>query len=54
MVAGVLGALFLAYAVRGLRSESGPRWARGLFSYSIVYLTLLFAALLFDATPRIG
>jgi len=54
MVAGVMGALFLAYAVRGLRSESGPRWARGLFSYSIVYLTLLFAALLFDSTPRIG
>lgn len=53
-VAGVLGALFLVFAVRGLRQQSGPRWARGLFSYSIVYLTLLFAALLIDAAPRIG
>ena len=58
-VAAGLGAGFLAFAFRGLRRdalESPPavrvRWARGLFAYSIVYLVLLYAALLLDAGAR--
>jgi protoheme IX farnesyltransferase len=43
----VLGAIFLAYAARLYRSYS-DRLAHATFRYSIVYLALLFAALLAD------
>jgi protoheme IX farnesyltransferase len=46
-VAGVLGAIFLALAVRGKKSV-GVRWAKQLFAYSIVYLVLLLVAVLVD------
>jgi len=42
----VLGAAFLAVGAWGLRPAAGARWARGLFATSIVYLVLLFAALM--------
>ncbi len=44
--AGLLGAIFLGFGLWGLRAEAGNRWARGLFAVSIVYLVLLFAALM--------
>ena len=48
----VLGALFLAQALR-LRSDAASgRAAIGLFRYSITYLTLLFAAVAADALLR--
>ncbi len=40
-----LGAVFLGFGAWGLRSDAGPRWARGLFITSIVYLVLLLGAL---------
>jgi protoheme IX farnesyltransferase len=43
----VLGGIFLARAVRMLNQYSDA-WARGTFKYSILYLALLFAALLVD------
>jgi len=43
----LLGSLFLALAVRLARGQS-PLLARNLFSYSIVYLALLFAAMVVD------
>jgi protoheme IX farnesyltransferase len=43
----VLGGLFLYYAVRLWREASQPA-ARRLFRYSIIYLTLLFAAMVVD------
>jgi protoheme IX farnesyltransferase len=43
--AAILGCAFLAVGVVGLRNSAGDRWARGLFAVSIVYLLLLFAAL---------
>ncbi|BBO60362.1 heme o synthase [Mycoavidus sp. B2-EB] len=43
----VLGIIFLAYAWRIWRAYSDTL-ARGLFRYSIIYLSLLFAALLAD------
>jgi protoheme IX farnesyltransferase len=49
VVAAVLGALFLAGAVQVWRVRTEPRagaWAMRLFSYSILYLFLLFGALL--------
>jgi heme o synthase len=49
LVAAVgLGAVFLAYAVRLLRTSS-EKVAMQLFRYSISYLGLLFAAMAVDA-----
>jgi protoheme IX farnesyltransferase len=50
-IALLLGAIFLGYAVAGLRRGAGPRWARNLFLLSLLYLPLLFAALLLDRRP---
>jgi protoheme IX farnesyltransferase len=43
-----LGALFLALAAYGLRARAGAGWAKGVFAYSVVYLTLLLAILALD------
>lgn len=47
-VATVLGLVFLAWALLGLRADAGSRWARQLFVASLIYLPLLFAALAVD------
>lgn len=51
----LLGAVFLAYAWKIYRDYS-DELARKAFRYSIVYLSLLFAALLADhyARPLLG
>lgn len=46
----VTGLGFLGYGLLGLREGSGPRWARNLFLLSLLYLPLLFAALMLDRT----
>jgi len=46
--ASALGALFVWLAVRLVR-EGGQRLARSTFAYSMLYLALLFAALVVDA-----
>jgi protoheme IX farnesyltransferase len=43
----VLGSVFVAYATR-LYYQYGDRLSHATFRYSIVYLALLFAALLLD------
>lgn len=48
-VAAVAGAALVLYALRGL-GGTGGRWARNLFLGTLVYLTVLFVALL--ALPR--
>ena len=56
-VAAVTGPCFLVFAVRVYRSredEPGERAARDLFAYSILYLFLLFAALLVEALTGLG
>jgi protoheme IX farnesyltransferase len=47
-VAVVAGLGFLAYGMLGLRKGAGVRWARTLFFLSIVYLPVVFGALMFD------
>jgi protoheme IX farnesyltransferase len=47
--AGILGAGFLAVALRGLRADAGRAWARSVFLASLVYLTVLFTVLMIDA-----
>ena len=53
----VLNAIFMAYAI-GLYRKYSDQLARKTFKYSILYLTLLFAALLADhyliPTPALG
>jgi heme o synthase len=49
VLAALLGAAFFAAALFGLRPQSGPRWARGFFFGSMIYLTALFGALALDA-----
>jgi protoheme IX farnesyltransferase len=43
-----LGTIFVALAVYGVRSKAGSLWAKGVFGYSIVYLTVLLAVLVVD------
>jgi protoheme IX farnesyltransferase len=47
IAAMVLGAVFLFYAVK-IYTEYSDALARRTFRYSILYLTLIFAALLID------
>lgn len=49
-VALVLGLWFLAWSLRGLRSDAGVKWARGFFLFSIAYLPALVIALAVDVT----
>ncbi|TMB26136.1 MAG: protoheme IX farnesyltransferase [Deltaproteobacteria bacterium] len=50
-VALMLGAVFLGYAIAGLRQGAGRRWARNLFLLSLLYLPVLFGALVLDRHP---
>jgi protoheme IX farnesyltransferase len=49
VIASVFGVGYLGMSLRGLRKEAGPKWARKLFIFSILYLTVVFAALMIDA-----
>jgi len=48
-LAATLGAVFLGWGCWGLREDAGARWARSLFGVSILYLALLFCALMVGA-----
>ncbi|MCB1488993.1 MAG: UbiA family prenyltransferase, partial [Bauldia sp.] len=57
VVAAVTGIAFVALAWRVFRSEANPageRACRELFGFSILYLLLLFAVLLVEATGFVG
>jgi protoheme IX farnesyltransferase len=47
-VAIISGLAFLAYGMLGLRPSAGVQWARKLFALSIIYLPVLFGALMID------
>jgi protoheme IX farnesyltransferase len=49
-VATLLGAVLIGWAAAGFRRAAEGAWARSLFLFSIVYLTLLFVALAIDRT----
>jgi protoheme IX farnesyltransferase len=42
------GLAFLGYGMLGLGSAAGPRWARNLFLFSLIYLPLVFGVLMID------
>ncbi|MFN7134142.1 MAG: heme o synthase [Myxococcales bacterium] len=48
--AAILGLAFLGFGAAGMRREAGIRWARSVFGVSILYLMLLFVALMVDRT----
>ena len=54
-VAVILGGLFIAYAFRLLRSGAAGRraMARAVYLYSLLYLALLFVAIMVDSTLRL-
>jgi protoheme IX farnesyltransferase len=52
VAAGTLGIGFVAWAIRVRRSPAAGASAIGLFRYSTLYLTLLFAAVAADALVR--
>lgn len=45
--AALLGGAYFVYTLIGLR-DGGPKWARKLFLFSIVYLPVLFTVMVFD------
>jgi protoheme IX farnesyltransferase len=51
----LLGGLFIVYALRLLRSGASRRRAvaRGVYLYSMLYLALLFVAIMVDSTLRL-
>jgi protoheme IX farnesyltransferase len=50
LTAALLGAIFIGWSAAGFRRTADRGWARSLFFFSIVYLTLLFVALAIDRT----
>ena len=48
LAALVAGFAFLGYGLVGLRKDAGPRWARNLFLLSLLYLPVIFGALMLD------
>ena len=50
-IASLLGLILLYYCIQGFTHPQRNAWARRLFLYTLVYLTLLFAALVIDAGP---
>jgi protoheme IX farnesyltransferase len=50
-LAALLGAGFLAYSLAGFWARQRNAWARRFFVYTLVYISLLFAALVVDAGP---
>jgi protoheme IX farnesyltransferase len=50
VAAVALGALLVGWGLAGFRRAASRAWARSLFLFSIVYLTLLFVALIVDRT----
>lgn len=50
-IASILGAILLWYSVIGFWEPQRNAWARRFFLYTLIYLTVLFAALVLDAGP---
>jgi protoheme IX farnesyltransferase len=49
VAAALLGVVFLGWSFTGLDNAAGPRWARGYFLASLVYLPALTLALVIDS-----
>lgn len=48
LVATVLGSIFFGWGCYGLKEGAATKWAKSLFGISILYLVLLFTALVVD------
>src|SRR6185369_12288931 len=50
LVAALLGAVLIGWGLAGFRRAAQAAWARSLFIYTLVYLMVLFVALVVDRT----
>ncbi len=50
-VAVLLGLSWLALCIKGFRAKDDARWARMMFSFSLVVMVALFIAIMIDVTP---
>jgi heme o synthase len=50
VIAGIAGAGFVGVVAVGLARGGGPRWGKQLFVWSIVYLPIVFTALVLDGS----
>lgn len=48
----VLGLIWVVMCVRGFRAEDEIKWSKGVFVFSINYLTLLFIIMILDTAGR--
>lgn len=53
VVASALGIAWLVLCARGFKSEQDTLWARGMFRFSLVVITLLFIAISLDGVKTI-
>ena len=51
VITALLGLLFLGYSLQGFWAPKRNIWARKFFIYTLIYITLLFGALVIDAGP---
>ena len=51
LIASVLGGIWLWYSMIGFWAPQRNAWARKFFLYTLIYLSVLFAALVIDAGP---
>jgi protoheme IX farnesyltransferase len=52
VIASILGGYLLYLALKGFVIEAKNIWARKFFLYTLIYISLLFAAFVIDAGPR--
>ena len=50
-IATLLGLILCVLCLKGFKTDQVNQWARRLFLFTLVYLTLLFGALVIDAGP---
>ncbi|SHF17843.1 protoheme IX farnesyltransferase [Seinonella peptonophila] len=46
----VLGIIYIFHAVKGFKAEDDDAWAKRMFLYSLLYLTVLFFVMIMDVT----
>jgi protoheme IX farnesyltransferase len=51
VIASIVGLILFVLCLKGFKTDQVNQWARRLFLFTLVYLTLLFGALVIDAGP---
>nr|WP_309506158.1 heme o synthase [Paenactinomyces guangxiensis] len=48
VIALILGGVYIALAIKGFNTKEDDRWARQMFFYSLIYLTVILLAMIID------